>query len=240
VQLLLLLLSSLFVHAGCDGVFGVHHIYERPDASDHESYVPGADALANGGPDAAAGCTVVDRFDGAVLSRWTPFEDAGGYDINFAGDQLVAKMGSSEGYAWVYSGQRHRMIGATATVEVLRAITGPRSETYFSLYGSGDQNVYFFSLYAGELEMVMRHNGNDAYTEVTYAPGPHRFWRFEHDVAATMLRFHTSPDGKTWTQGFATATNVPIGDMLIELGVGADGVPTAGEAHFDNLEICAR
>jgi hypothetical protein len=232
VQSMLFLSSSLLL-AGCDGVFGLQHVHERPDAGG-DRFEPATDAQ-RGTTDAAA-CTI-DRFDGAALSRWTRYVEKD-HDIVVDVEQLVAKVGSAgAGYAWVHSTQPVRMIGATATVDVARAITGPNTETYFSLY-INEENLYYFSVYGGRLYMELRHNGNEIYSDVAYTPTAHRFWRFSHDVAFAKIHFHTSPNNQDWTEHFATSTSLPIGDMLIELGVGADGFPTQGDARFDNFELC--
>lgn len=219
--------------AGCDGVFGLTHIYDHSDAGADDSAVVA---------DSSPLCTKETfREIGDVLTRWIRVSSGPGFDTSVESEQLVMRVPAmAAGNTYVRTLEMFDMTDATASIEVPRAIGLIASETYFAI--KVDMlNFYLLDVVNGMLTMRVRNMGVDSQVALlNYDSVAHRFWRFQHKKLTSQMAFLTSDDGVTYTMRHMLDAEVPVGPMRIELGVATSGAGLAvgSEAQFDNLEIC--
>ena len=233
-SMLLVLSSSLFLQSGCDGVFGLQHIY----GDDEEDVSP--DAQLASGSDAPASCTI-DRFDGGSTGVvWIPEHAPPASEVVFESGKLSVKINpTKQENALAWTNRAYDLTGAATTVRVDKVIGDGDAETYFELERDAE-NYYFISYMNRQLVMAMGKNDVDQQIKsIAFDPVQHRYWRMQHVIARKAIVFSTSDDGIAFTERHAITVVVPIDAVFIDLGgVIYSGTVTEAVSTYDDFELC--
>lgn len=213
-----------------------------------------------GNPNPKATEHLTDDFATLNATRWSVWNDNSANPSVVAGRMRVPSSNvtnANPGYAGAETAAAHMLFGSSIVVEVpvVPANPGTGTEVYCSLKlvsptftsTAGDTSI---EIMYDRVTNVLRFHSVANWTwdagEVTlaYNATTHRWWKIELLSSGTNpLRFHTSPDGTTWTQRRAMAAPTWLTDVAtreqitVALEAGRSGTGTDGFAEFDNLNL---
>ncbi|HEY5926866.1 MAG TPA: hypothetical protein VIV11_34505 [Kofleriaceae bacterium] len=230
------LLLSLLLLAGCDRLFGLADLVDRPDDDE------GIDASITGAPDARPGCTL-DTFSRGMIGfseLWNREHMPPRSEVVVESDKLAIKIAPTAAeFGYAFTTSAYDLTGATISVRVDQVIGAGNAETFFDLENEA-MDYYEFSYSNGMLRMYLyRDDMIEQNKTIPYDPMLHAYWRFQHIPARNAVAFFTSPDAVSWIEHHSIPTSVAVVALFPGVGAGIySGSVPDGVSIFDDFELC--
>jgi len=201
---------------GCDDVFDLEHV----DPEECE----------------------IDEFAGTTLDlvRWET--RVNNVEVAVEAGQLVVRPPAMlPEYNGVTTTRPFDLGSGGVSIEIVQLLNQGPAEVQLLLTADPNAGDAYFEIFATTSYLGLRKQVGAVRDEQSTIPSPAaRFWRIS--FAAGMAMFETSPTGEygTWVVRHETPVELPTNELFVRLAAGTydSGLPSPGEARFDNVKIC--
>lgn len=203
-------------------------------------------STGSGGPSpCGAGGSLSDSFTGATIdsAKWGTYTDGMGSKVTQTNNQIaIFSTGDVGAFAGIYSKVRFPLDGCSVSLKILDSPKIVGLDAFFLLSSlMGDPYQVDFVQSGNYLNMEVKlMSGTKASKQITFVKGKHVYWRFrESSAGGGTVHWETSNTGAVWEEHFTYPTanlGFPVGQMLVNFGVTADGAPST-TVHIDSFNL---